>query len=95
MPPKAPEPSKTSFRASIGGDSGSGRSATVKVDRIGELKGESNYNIWSETMKAVWRAMKVYEIVVEGQTPTDDDEDEKHAYEIRCAQAITTLVQGV
>jgi len=47
-------------------------------------------------MRLVWKGMKTYEIVVEGQQPSDDaGEDEVTAYTALCHQALAIYIQVV
>ena len=72
------------------------RAITIKLDNIKQLTGQENYIIWESTMRLVWKGMKTYEIVVEGQQPSDDAElDEVTAHTTLCHQASAIYIQVV
>ena len=54
----------------------------VKLDSIGKLTGQDNYQIWSASMNIVLKGIKAYEVVVDGVSPADDaDQTELDAFE--------------
>jgi len=44
----------------------------VKLDSIGKLTGQDNYQIWSASMNIVLKGIKAYEVVVNGVSRADD-----------------------
>jgi hypothetical protein len=70
--------------------------ASVKLDNITVLEGQSNYNIWASTMVIIIKEMNCYEIVVEGMEPAEDAEkDEIAAFEHLSYQAQAIFIQLV
>jgi len=68
----------------------------VKLDSIGKLTGQDNYRIWSASMNIVLKGIKVYEVVVDGVSPTEDAEQtEIDAYEHLKHTASTIFIQVV
>jgi len=68
----------------------------VKLDSIGKLTGQDNYQIWSASMNIVLNGIKAYEIVVDGVSPADDaDQTEVDTYEHLKHTASTIFIQVV
>jgi len=82
----------STFRSRIKED----KPVTIKLDNIKQLTGQENYIIWESTMRLVWKGMKTYEIVVEGQQPSDDaEQDEVTVYTALGHQASAIYIQVV
>lgn len=70
--------------------------ATIKLDQLSVLKGQDNYHVWAASMKLVWKAMKVSEIVIDGITPGNDaTPKELEVYEHLRDQAAAVYLQVV
>ena len=41
------------------------QSKAIKLDKIRQLEGQTNYNVWAASMKIIFKGMKCYEIVVD------------------------------
>jgi len=68
----------------------------VKLDSIGKLTGQDNYQIWSASMKIVLKGIKAYEVVVDGVSPADDaDQTEIDAYEHLKHTGSTIIIQAI
>ena len=68
----------------------------VKVDSIGKLTGQHDYQIWSASMNIVLKRIKPYEVVVDGVSPADDaDQTENDAFEDLKHSASTIFIQVV
>jgi len=66
----------------------------VKVENLERLNGQSNYEEWALQMSMVFRAMRVYDIVVEGVRPVSyATEEECESYEALSDQALLILIQ--
>jgi len=66
----------------------------VKVENLACLNGQSNYEEWASQMSMVFRAMRVYDIVVEGVQPASyATEEECKGYEALSDQALLILIQ--
>ncbi|TGZ79092.1 hypothetical protein EX30DRAFT_373240 [Ascodesmis nigricans] len=72
------------------------KAATIKLDQLSVLKGQENYHVWAASMKLVWKAMKVSEIVIDGITPEEDATTKEHeVYEHLRDQAAAVYLQVV
>ncbi|KAI0991954.1 hypothetical protein K3495_g16232, partial [Podosphaera aphanis] len=68
----------------------------VKISNITKLAGQVNYNTWVSTMIIVWRALNVYELVVEGRKPQiNDSAEEIKAFESLKNHALTVYLEVV
>src|SRR6188768_2205992 len=67
--------------------------STVWFDRIDELTGHLYYDIWSATMRYLFREIGVWEIVNDGAKSKTLDNNDILSYNHLSSQAITTLVQ--
>jgi len=68
----------------------------VKLDSIGKLTGQDNYQIWSASMNIVLKDIQAYEVVVDGVSPADDaDQTEQDAFEHLKHTASTIFIQVV
>jgi len=68
----------------------------VKLENIGKLSGQDNYQIWSASMTIILKGIKAYEIVVDGMSPAEDaDTTEVNAYDHLCHTASTVFIQVV
>jgi hypothetical protein len=84
-----------SFSSKVKADS-IDKPASVKLDNIKVLEGQSNYNVWAATMVIIIKGMKCYEIVVEGLEPASDaDRDEVAAFKHLSYQAQAIFIQVV
>jgi len=104
---EVPEPSTTPLgslppsprpKSPIMTSSGSGKKTpvNVKLDSIGKLTGQENYQIWSASMNIVLKGIKAYEVVVDGVSPADGAEQTKvDAYEHLKHTASTIFIQVV
>ncbi|KAI0993206.1 hypothetical protein K3495_g14978 [Podosphaera aphanis] len=60
------------------------------------LNGSEDYDIWASTTEAIWRSLKLYELVVEGRKPEPGNtQDEIEAYETLYHQAVGIYIQVV
>ncbi len=72
------------------------RPPTFKLDNLGLLEGDSNYDLWANAMKVVLRSCGAMDIVVNGAQPSDDASDsEIQAYELIKNHAAGILIQTV
>src|SRR6188768_416903 len=69
--------------------------STVRFDRINELTGHLDYDIWSATMRHLFRGMGVWEIINDSAKPNTLINDDILSYNYLSSQAITALVQVV
>lgn len=68
----------------------------VKLSDITKLSGQDNYNVWASTMTIIWRALKVYDLVVEGKKPEKNSSaEELKAFESLKNYALTVYLQVV
>ncbi len=60
------------------------------------LNGPEDYDIWASTMEAIWRSLKLYELVVEGRKPEPGNTTEDiEAYESLYHHAVGIYIQVV
>ena len=89
-------PETSSFSSSTFQDLTTNRPLLVRLDNIGVLTGQENYNVWNASMQIVWGAMGVESIVVDGAEPADDaTKAERDAYNYLCRQAASIYIQVV
>ena len=68
----------------------------VKIENLERLNGQSNYEEWASQMSMVFRAMRVYDIVVEGVQPAVyATEEECEGYEALSDQVLLVLIQVI
>ncbi|KAI1006572.1 hypothetical protein K3495_g1649, partial [Podosphaera aphanis] len=60
------------------------------------LTGPETYDVWASVMEAVWRSLRLYELVVDGRKPEPGcNPEETEAYECLYHQAVGIYVQVV
>ena len=68
----------------------------VDMSNIMKLTGQDNYNVWASTMKTIWRAMKVSDIILDGARPASKaDREEVAAFENLTGQVSMIFIQVV
>ncbi|RKF84258.1 hypothetical protein GcM1_130009, partial [Golovinomyces cichoracearum] len=69
---------------------------TVSFPCITPLNGHDDYDLWASTMEAVWRSLKLYELVVTGKRPEPGSGPEKNeAFDAMFHAAIGLYLQVV
>ena len=70
-------------------------SRTMALTNVVQLTGHENYDLWANTMIVVWNTNKVFELVVEGRVPEEDNPSEVLAYNDLCTLAKGIYIQVV
>ncbi|KAI1006262.1 hypothetical protein K3495_g1958 [Podosphaera aphanis] len=71
-------------------------SRPVTYSNVTTLSGPEHYDTWASTMEAVWRSLRLYELVVEGRKPESGCSlEETEAYESLYHHAIGVYIQVV
>ncbi|KAI1001169.1 hypothetical protein K3495_g7030 [Podosphaera aphanis] len=71
-------------------------SQPVTYSNVTTLSGPEHYDTWASTMEAVWRSLRLYELVVEGRKPESGfSHEETEAYESLYHHAVGVYIQVV
>lgn len=65
---------------------------SMNLTNLVPLNGQVNYNSWASTMSAIWRSMRLNELIVKGINSSNVESEEQNSCRVSYSHAVAAYI---